>query len=149
MSIGKTIKNIRTQKKMTQKDLGEKIGGVPQQQVGRWENGKVTPKLDTIQKIAVALDIDINDLLESTIIDKSPAYRAFKNSKYSDSELAREFMNGRLTEGIDWKPVDIELIKIFKMLNRTGQAIAIERVSELTEIPRYTQKGNNPPDKTE
>lgn len=147
MSIGETIKNIRIQKKMTQKDLGEKIGGVPQQQVGRWENGKVTPKLDTIQKIAIALNVDINDLLESTMFDQSPAYRAFKNGNYSDSELAREFMNGRLTEGIDWEPVDIELIKIFKTLNRTGQAIAIERVEELTEIPRYTQKESSRPDK--
>lgn len=143
MSIGETIKNIRIQKKMTQKDLGEKIGGIPQQQIGRWENGKVTPKLDTIQKIAVALDIDINDLLESTIIDKSPVYRAFKNSKYSNSELAREFMNGRLIEGIDWEPVDIELLKIFKTLNKTGQAIAIERVEELTEIPRYTEEDSD------
>lgn len=140
VSIGETIKNIRIQKKMTQKDLGEKIGGIPQQQIGRWENGKVTPKLNTIQKIAVALDVDINVLLESTIFDKSPVYRTFKNSKFSDSELTHEFMNRRLTEGIDWKPIDIEMIKIFKNLNGTGQAIAIERIEELAEIPRYTVK---------
>ena len=53
---------------MTQKELGEKLGGIPQQQIGRWENGKSNPKLNTIQKIAAALSVNINDLVLITNI---------------------------------------------------------------------------------
>lgn len=41
------------------------------------------------------------------------------------------------------------MVKMFKTLNETGQTKAIERVGELTEIPRYTQKEKNQPDKEE
>ena len=54
-----------------------------------------------------------------------------------------------LTEDINLQPIDIEMVKIFKKLNESGQAKAIERVEELTEIPRYTQDEKNQPDKTE
>ena len=49
----------------------------------------------------------------------------------------------------DWQQIDIVLVKIFKKLNEVGKAVAVERIEELTEIPRYTQKGNNMPDKEE
>ena len=46
-----------------------------------------------------------------------------------------------MTEQIEnWQQIDIELVKSFKKLNDSGKAVAIERVEELTEIPRYTQK---------
>ena len=40
MSVGENIRQARTQKNITQKELGEKLGGIPQQQIGRWEKGK-------------------------------------------------------------------------------------------------------------
>lgn len=134
---------------MTQKELGEKLGGVPQQQIGRWENGKSNPKLNTIQKIAAALSVNVNDLLESPL-DDSPIYQVLKNVDYSDSPVSRNFINAQLTIQVhDWQQIDIELIKTFKKLNEDGKAVAIERVEELTEIPRYTQKGSNTTDKEE
>ncbi len=148
MKIGEKIKKLRIKKSMTQKELGEKLGGIPQQQIGRWENGKATPKLKALQKIAAALDADINDLLESPL-DNSPIYRAFKNTNSLDSDLAHDVINRMLTEDINLQPIDIEMVKIFKKLNESGQAKAIERVEELTEIPRYTQDEKNQPDKTE
>ena len=63
MSVGENIRQARTQKNITQKELGEKLGGIPQQQIGRWENGKSTPKLDTIKKIATALEVSMTDLI--------------------------------------------------------------------------------------
>ena len=58
MNIGENIRRIRTEKKITQKELGEKLGGISQQQIGRWENDKANPKKETIEKIAVALGVD-------------------------------------------------------------------------------------------
>ena len=128
------------QQNITQKELGEKLGGVPQQQIGRWENGKANPKLNTIQKIASALNVNVNDLLESPL-DDSPLYHTFKDANISDYPVGKRFVNAELTIQVDdWQQIDIELVKTFKKLNESGKAIAIERIEELTEIPRYTQK---------
>lgn len=132
---------------MTQKELGEKLGGIPQQQIGRWENGKSNPKLNTIQKIAAALSVNVNDLLESPL-NNSPLYRVLKNANPYDYPASRRFINAELTIQVDdWEQMDIELIKKFKQLNEDGKAVAIERVEELTEIPRYTRNEKNLPDK--
>lgn len=149
MSVGENIKRIRTYKKMTQKELGEKLGGITQQQIGQWENGNKNPKLETLQKLATALNTNINELLESPL-DDSPAYRAFKNTNSLDSSLAKDYINKEIVSQINnWQQIDIELVKKFKQLNETGKVIAIERVNELTEISRYTQKEKNVPNKEE
>ncbi len=138
--IGEKIRYLRIQKNMTQKELGEKLGGIPQQQIGRWENGKSNPKLNTLQKIAAALSVNVNDLLESPL-DDSPLYKAFKNANPSDYPIGNDFINAQLAKQVDdWEQIDIELVKTFKKLNENGKAVAIERVEELAEIPRYIQK---------
>ncbi|TGY96881.1 helix-turn-helix domain-containing protein [Petralouisia muris] len=138
--IGEKIRYLRIQKNMTQKELGEKLGGIPQQQIGRWENGKSNPKLNTLQKIAAALSVNVNDLLESPL-DDSPLYKAFKNANPSDYPIGKDLINAQLAKQVDdWEQIDIELVKTFKKLNENGKAVAIERVEELAEIPRYIQK---------
>jgi transcriptional regulator with XRE-family HTH domain len=115
-------------------------GGIPQQQIGRWENGKSNPKLNTLQKIAAALSVNVNDLLESPL-DDSPLYKAFKNANPSDYPIGKDLINAQLAKQVDdWEQIDIELVKTFKKLNENGKAVAIERVEELAEIPRYIQK---------
>ncbi len=64
MSIGENIRRIRKKNRMTQKELGEKLGGLSQQQIGQWENGNKKPKIETLQKIANALDVPIYELAE-------------------------------------------------------------------------------------
>lgn len=64
MSIGGNIRQIRKDKKLTQKELGEKLEGISQQQIGQWENGNKIPKLETIRKIADALDVHLSDLID-------------------------------------------------------------------------------------
>lgn len=146
MDIGEKIKAHRKRVGLSQKELGQKLN-VSQQHIAQYESGKRTPKLDTIQKIATALNISVNDLLESPL-DDSPLYQVLKNVDYSDSPVSRNFINAQLTVQVhDWQQIDIELVKTFKKLNEDGKAVAVERIEELTEIPRYTQKENNLPDK--
>ena len=62
--------------------------------------------------------------------------------------MGRRFINAELTIQVDdWQQIDIESVKTFKKLNEAGKAIAIERIEELTEIQRYTQKEKNVPAK--
>lgn len=46
---------------LTQAQLAEKIGVLPQQ-IGSWERGERNPKLDALRRIAAALGCTIDDL---------------------------------------------------------------------------------------
>lgn len=63
MNIGNRIKQIRTSKKLSQKELALSIG-IDQGQYSRMENSKVEPTLSSLEKIAEALDIKITELFD-------------------------------------------------------------------------------------
>lgn len=62
MDIGKNIKTYRTQQKMTQKDLAEKLN-VTFQAVSRWENNEVEPSLDILNKMSQIFNISVDQLM--------------------------------------------------------------------------------------
>lgn len=115
MTTGELIKAARKKAGMTQKELGAKIG-VAYQTIAQWENDLRNPKLDTLQRIASALGIPVQDLISDwEAVDKE--------------EFKRVFIYG---EGIKDR-IDAALDR----LNDEGQEKAAERVEELTEIPKY------------
>ena len=63
MTIGERIKKIRLEKGMTQKELAEKCG-LFDSAIRRYESGRQNPKIGTVQKIAMALDVNIGDIVE-------------------------------------------------------------------------------------
>ena len=63
MTVGERIKCFRTLKKMTQKSLGEKAG-IGEATIRKYELGIRNPKPAQIKKIAQALDIGENLLLD-------------------------------------------------------------------------------------
>lgn len=60
--IGNKIKQIRKQAGLTQKELAKQLG-TTQQNLAQYENGKRKPKIETLQKIADALDIKLSELI--------------------------------------------------------------------------------------
>lgn len=65
MSIGENIKRFRKEKGFTQKELADRLETTPQN-LAQYENGKRNPKIETIVKIASALNIDTKSLLPDT-----------------------------------------------------------------------------------
>lgn len=63
MTIGEKIRKFRLEKKMTQRELGEKCG-LADSAIRRYELGGANPKFETIIKIAKALDIDFLELID-------------------------------------------------------------------------------------
>lgn len=61
MTVGERIKKIRQEKGLTQKELGKKCG-LADSAIRRYELGGANPKIETIERIANALDVDISDL---------------------------------------------------------------------------------------
>ncbi len=60
--IGKFIAECRKQKKMTQSELGERLG-VTEKSISNWENGRNMPDLSLFKPLCDELCITINDLL--------------------------------------------------------------------------------------
>ncbi|WP_142414423.1 helix-turn-helix domain-containing protein [Hathewaya massiliensis] len=63
MSIGENIKTLRKANKMSIRDLVE-ISGVGKSTISDIENDKVSPTAATLQKIATALNVSVNDLFD-------------------------------------------------------------------------------------
>ena len=61
MTTGQYIKRARQKAGMTQAQLAEKLG-IPYQSIGQWERDVRNPKLDTLKRIADALNISIQEL---------------------------------------------------------------------------------------
>lgn len=62
-SIGRTIKLIRIEKGLSQGDI-EKRTGLLRSYLSRVENGHTVPSVDTLMKIAAALEVKLGNLLE-------------------------------------------------------------------------------------
>ena len=62
MPTGTRIKELRKQKGLTQKQLGE-LCGMYESQIRKYENGNANPKIETLQKIAFVLGVPITELI--------------------------------------------------------------------------------------
>ncbi|GAB4017104.1 helix-turn-helix domain-containing protein [Spirosoma koreense] len=60
--VGQLIRESRKAKGLTQKELAEKLG-VGEPTVTNYESGKQNLTVDTLQKIAVALGVNMKDLV--------------------------------------------------------------------------------------
>lgn len=113
--ISDKIKNLRIYRGFTQEELSKKAG-VPLQCVMDYELGVRMPDAETLEKLAVALDVSVYGLYPRLsppdLIDAVSAVYTSNN-----------FVNRILTAT--------------SKLNEEGQAVAAARVEELSEIPRY------------
>jgi transcriptional regulator with XRE-family HTH domain len=69
MNIGTTIRGDRLQKGMSQGDI-EKKTGLLRCYLSRVENGHTVPSLETLQKIARALDLQLSEFFAEEIVGK-------------------------------------------------------------------------------
>jgi len=68
MNIGETIRNFRLEKGMSQGDI-EKRTGLLRCYLSRVENGHTIPSLDTLAKIAGAMDVPLAQFFVESIDD--------------------------------------------------------------------------------
>ena len=77
------LKAARKQKGLSQTELG-KLLGVQAQTVGRWENGKSEPNLETINKLCKILNIPIYSLISKEADYQLNYDEAFIINKYRE-----------------------------------------------------------------
>lgn len=142
MTFGEKIKMIRKKKGISQQFLGEKLG-VKQQTVAQYEKIQDTPKLETVRKIATALDVPVGILIDDW-------------SAFSPDEINQDLSHtGEVFIEIDTKKAPEEMCKSFlkrmtayaselsrhmNSLNDAGQQEAVRQVELLTKIPEYRKE---------
>lgn len=131
MTIGDKIKLARKEAGYTQKQLAE-LCKVATGTIQQYELGKRQPGLNQLEKIADALGKNIIELIGvEGVVEQSRNIRNNLDIKNLDIYDAQTDKN---------KSKQTVLLNHYNQLNEAGKDKAIERVEELTEIPRYTDK---------
>lgn len=131
MSLGENIKNARKNKGLKQVELAEMVG-ISVNSVRLYESDKVKPKLTTIQCIAHALGVRLDDLLGG--IETFDSGEEFEKRRKELLEKAGGSDTLTVKHTTDPRKV---IDSALDQLNDVGQQKAAERVAELTWIPRY------------
>lgn len=63
MTIGQRISKVRKSRGLTQDDLAKQLN-VSRQTVSNWENGRISPDVDTLSKMSVVLDFNFFDEIQ-------------------------------------------------------------------------------------
>lgn len=146
MNSGEYIKKIRQEKGLSQKELGLKLG-VSQQMIGQWETGKANPKIETLEKIADALNVSLKDLMpDSFERDIQEGYElsttdyglieAMANHKiFSDKERKKIFEKIELYRNILTKMNDRD--KLFEYSEKTHIELENMLFKMLMKKPGY------------
>lgn len=120
MDIGERIKKIRTDKKMKQSDLAEK-SGLSRVAIGNYERGDRTPNIETLKKIADALDTALVDIIG---MDK---LLHIENRNDIDNKIISE-LNDKPQENSFYSPSELE------QKNKEGILNSIKEISKLSEM---------------
>lgn len=132
MTFGEKIRNARKAKKLTQKQLAQKIGAA-HNSISDWENNKNKPDPNTIEFLCGVLDITPNYLLAMSEEDFSPfeklLIKKYRRLDEAGKEILELILDKELsrTEEIDNQQEQIELLK---------QRIATQLVSRIV-LPLY------------
>lgn len=148
--IGERIKYFRKQKGMTQQELADKLN-ISYVGISQYERGLRKPKLETMYRIAIALGIRLEDLIGLKTFETAAEFEQSRsalaaemsqNPQDYDSLVVHRKEHYLLIQSEEKDQLD----RAFSKLNKAGQRIAVERVKELSEIPRYQKDKKEAPD---
>lgn len=123
VKIGNIIKKMRIQKGLSQKKMAELLG-IPYSTYSNYENNNRTPDVDTLMRIAAALDVEVWDLFGT---DEKTA--RISNLDYTKKK--------GISITTDLSDTVIDTIHYLRQLNDAGEKKAREQVEMLTKIPEY------------
>lgn len=122
------IRELRKERKLTMKQLGERLG-LAESTISQYETGKREPDHKTLVKISEFFHVSVDYLLGHV---SEPWF-------YLDTERILREINS-YDEEMPQDASKQHLLTAFDQLNEEGQTKAVERVEELTEIPKYQKK---------
>lgn len=160
--IGSCIRNFRQAREMTQEELGKKLG-ITKAMVSAYETGKRNPKISTLNRIAEALQVSLDELIS----DNSMKY--IRREAQPDNPNMVKFVfwdDPDVPEPLpdeDWyasgdedfvpnvdlstisahkysQVIDVSLEEQYNLLNSEGQRKVCEYIRDLLSIPAYQRR---------
>jgi len=110
MNIGNTIRGYRLQKGMSQGDI-EKRTGLLRCYLSRVENGHTVPSLETLQKIARALDLQLAEFFAEEIVSKE------MSSLHLNEDEIRFLTMGGILAAAPGPGLQVEVKLLLRMIN--------------------------------
>lgn len=90
--IGKFIAECRKQKKLTQVELGERLG-VTEKSISNWENGRNMPDLSLFKLLCEILGITINELLSGEKLSEEKYQERFEENIVNTIDYSTKRIN--------------------------------------------------------
>lgn len=150
--IAKNIRTIRKKRGLTQKQLAT-LCEMSEAQISQYEIGYRTPRYKTICKLAKALNVStvdffLNDAEIKKIgktIDIAEKEFCLDTTRYlMDLNKEKHFVSnlGIIDDTLpeDVQKAFVKLLDNFSKLNQNGRKKLFERLEELLEMPKYTEK---------
>jgi transcriptional regulator with XRE-family HTH domain len=107
MTFAERLRKIRTEKGISKIDLG-KLAGIHHAQIGRYENKGAHPSADVLAKLANALDVSVEFLLngnkenlsENTLSDKEllSQFRAVEQMPEDEKSVVKKVIDALITK---------------------------------------------------
>lgn len=119
MNIGEKINKLRTDKKLSMRELGEKIG-VSHAHISKLESGISSPSMDLLKKLSDFFDIDV-----SYFFSDESVFTASEQSVVKEKDLSIEYLKDNYNLVIDGKPATdeeiqrmIEHVKLYRLMKQ-------------------------------
>ena len=130
MNISDKLKDARKKAGLTQAQLSEKLG-ITAQSYSQYETGKRHPKLITIEKIAAALKVPLNVLLDGNW--------QFYTEEINDS---LNTVSDAIAQVVDLGEdlMQDKIIENFNKVNHEGKQKIFEYSQDISENPKYRKE---------
>lgn len=148
MNTGANIRNIRKEKGLSQVEVSQKAG-IAVNSLRLYEADKRHPNLETLEKIADALNVTVGYLQGYDLLNAKELVDALKKGDKSTVENLLNLDPGTIISiGEEQLPTDDEMLKMncnavssyMEKMNRAGQAVAVQTVKTLADMPEYQKK---------
>jgi len=148
-NFGEKLRELREERNLSQKELGDKMGGITQQTIAQYEKKETVPKFETVSKIANALEINPNifysDFSQSVADDSEEIGERIKelrkSKKVSQKELAQKTgLSIGSIQGYEQGRYNPKLEAIVKIAGALGVDLKVfydDLLKENIELKRY------------
>lgn len=136
--LGMKIKQLRKANHMTQQQLADK-SNLSINSIRRYESGERSPSLQAIQSIALALNTDVNSLVDKTTIDAisgliehihNPALEAMQSILSTVETIST----------VGYSDIGLRVLTALQLLNKKGQEKVCQYAEDLSHIDKYRNR---------
>lgn len=133
MKLGEKIRLLRNRNFLTQAKLAEKAG-ISLNSIQKYESGKNTPKIENLSKIATALKIDLDTLIEDTDYQKHGLNGSLLGNRIKSARVKKRWTQNDLANKIDMSQ---SMVAFWEKNIRKPKEKTLKRIADALEVPHH------------